>query len=105
AIADDRLDPADPGPTDEFRLRGTTPSDVVISWRLVDESGNAVAAGDRLPADFDLSKWPGNTFSVTAYDPCCLEPIYRFTGRVDEIKRRPGLAVRVLPGSKRRDRN
>lgn len=105
AIANDRLDPADPGPTDEFRLRGTTSSGTVISWTLVDASGNAVAASDRLPADFDLAKWPGNTFVVTAWDPCCPEPIYSFTGRVDEIKPRPGLAVRPLPRSKRRDRS
>jgi len=77
----------------------------VISWSLVDAGGNAVAAGDRLPEDFDLSKWPANTFTVTAYDPCCLDPIYRFAGRVDEIKRRPGLAVRRLPRSKRHDGN
>src|SRR5262249_19854886 len=100
-IANDRLDPSDPGPTDEFRFRSTTPSDVVVSWTLVDASGNAVAASDHLPEEFDLSKWPANTFSVTAYDPCCLEPIYRFAGRVDEIKGRPGLAVRPLPGSRR----
>jgi hypothetical protein len=105
AIAADRLAPADPGPTDEFRLRATTPSGTVISWTLVDAGGNAVAAADRLPADFDLSKWPGNTFTVTAYDPCCVEPVYRFTGLVDEIKPRPGLAVRPLPRTKRRDRS
>ncbi|HEV8198542.1 MAG TPA: hypothetical protein VGS03_00815 [Candidatus Polarisedimenticolia bacterium] len=105
AIANDRLDPADPGPTDEFRLRGTTSSGVVLSWTLLDASGNAVAATDRLPAGFDLAKWPGNIFTVTAWDPCCLEPIYSFTGRVDEIKPRPGLAVRPLPRSKRRDRS
>jgi len=105
ALVNDRLDPADSGPTDEFRLRATTTSGVVFSWALVDAGGNAVAAGDRLPEDFDLSKWPASTFTVTAYDPCCLEPIYRFTGRVDEIQRRPGLAARPLPRSKRHGGN
>jgi len=105
AIANDRLDPADAGSTDEFRLRATTSSGTVISWTLTDASGNAVGASDRLPADFDLAKWPGNILTVTAYDPCCLEPIYRIAGRVDEIKPRPGLAVRPLPRSKRRDKS
>jgi hypothetical protein len=90
----DRLDPADPGPTDEFRLRGYAPSDVVISWTLIDPSGNAVDVGDRLPENFDLSRWQTNTFSLARYDPCCRDPIYRFTGRVDDIRRRPGLVKR-----------
>jgi hypothetical protein len=102
-IMNDRLDPGDQGPTDEFRLRGYAPSDTVISWTLVDRSGNAVAIGDRLPENFDLSRWQTNTLSVTRYDPCCREPIYRFVGRVDEIRRRPG--ARPLPRPGRRDGN
>ena len=93
-IMNDRLDPADAGPTDEFRLRAYGPSDLVISWTLVDPGGNAVAAGDRLPEDFDLSRWQTNEFSVSRYDPCCSEPIYRFTGRVDDIRRQPAPSLR-----------
>jgi hypothetical protein len=104
-IQNDRLDPRDAGPTDEFRLRGTAPSGVVISWTLVDPGGNAIDAGDRLPDNFDLSRWPVNTFSVTRYDPCCLEPVYRFAGRVDDARPRPGLAVRPLPRPRGRQGN
>lgn len=96
-IMNDRLDPADPGPTDEFRLRGYAPSGVVISWTLIDPSGNAVEIGDTLPEDFDLSRWQTNVFSVALYDPCCRDAIYRFSGRVDEIRRRPGQVIRSLP--------
>jgi hypothetical protein len=104
-IMNDRLDPTDPGPTDEFRLRGYGSSDVVISWTLIDPSGNAVDVGDTLPENFDLSRWQTNTFSLARYDPCCRDPIYRFVGTVDEIKRRPGLVKRPLPRSARRDGN
>jgi hypothetical protein len=96
-IMNDRLDPADPGPTDEFRLRGYAPTDVVISWTLMDRSGNAVDVGDRLPEDFDLSRWQTNSLTVTRYDPCCRDPIYRFSGTVDELRRRPGQVIRSLP--------
>jgi hypothetical protein len=96
-IENDRLDPTDQSPTDEFRLQGRTDSDVVISWTLIDQSGNAIDAEDRLPVDFNLSRWPINTITVSRYDPCCREPIYRFVGRVDEIRRRPGLVPRPQP--------
>ena len=96
-IANDRLDPGDRSPTDEFRFRGYASSDVVISWTLTDPSGNAVGVGDRLPENFDLSRWQTNTFSVARSDPSCRDPIYRFVGRVDEIRRRPGRALRPPP--------
>ena len=102
-IMNDRFDPADPSPTDEFRIRAYASSDLVISWTLVDRSGNAVEVGDRLPENFDLSRWQTNELSVTRYDPCCREPVYRFVGRVDEIRRRPGEGLRHLPRPGRRD--
>lgn len=104
-VQNDRLDPRDAGPTDEFRLRADAPGGVVISWTLVDPGGNAVTAGGRLPDNFDLSRWPANSFSVARYDPCCAEPIYRFAGRVDEVRPRPGLAVRPLPRPRGRPTN
>src|SRR6185503_4858267 len=104
-IQNDRLDPRDAGPTDELRLRAGAPDGVVISWTLVDPGGNAVAVGDRLPDHLDLSRWPTNIFSVTRYHPCCQEPIYRFAGRVDEVRPRPGLAVRPLPRPRGRPGN
>jgi hypothetical protein len=103
SIMNDRLDPGDAGPTDEFRLRGYTPSNVVISWTLVDRSGNAVDAATSLPQDFDLSRWQTNTLSVTAYDACCRDPLYRVTGTVDDIRRRPGPGTRPLKRPGRRD--
>lgn len=105
SIVNDRLDPGDQSPTDEFRLRGDAPSDVVISWTLTDRSGNAVEVGGRLPESFDLSRWQTNTLTVTRYDPCCREPIYRFVGRVDEIRSRPGPVTRPLPRAGRRAGN
>jgi hypothetical protein len=97
-----RLETNDQSPTDQFRLRADTPSGAVISWTLVDTSGNAVDTGDSLPQDFDLSRWQTNVLTVAAYDACCRDPIYSFSGRVDDIRRRPGPAPRPLPRQARR---
>jgi hypothetical protein len=101
-LINNRLETTDQGPTDEFQLRGDTPSGTLISWTLIDTSGNAVDTGDSLPLTFDLSRWQTNVLTVAAYDACCRDPIYRFTGRVDDIRRRPGAVPRSLPRPGRR---
>jgi hypothetical protein len=93
-IENDRYDPLDGSVKDVFSLFAQSDPSVDISWTLVDRTGQALQAGNRLPGSFDLPAWDTNQFTVNGYDECCHRPIFSLSGSVRRIGPATGTATR-----------